>query len=84
MKKVLFAVLLIFIMAVPAMAKTAIEFPATLTQDDFKAFSADLGMALSYHRWQRLRRSVASFPASMPASRRHTSSSTQAPNTSPR
>ena len=48
MKKVIFSVLLLFVISVPAMAKTNIQFPNTLTQDDFKAFSEDLGMALSY------------------------------------
>jgi len=48
MKKYVLAVLLVLVMAVPAMAKTDIQFPATLTQDDFKSFSADMGMAISY------------------------------------
>ncbi len=51
MKKYILAVLLVFIMAVPAMAKTTIVFPGGLnpmTQADFKSFSEDFGMALSY------------------------------------
>lgn len=48
MKKIVLAVLLVFGMAVPAMAKTNIVLPATLTQDDFQSLSADLGMAISY------------------------------------
>ena len=48
MKKFFFIILFVFVMAVPAMAKTDVQLPATLTQDDFKSFSTDLGMALSY------------------------------------
>ena len=47
MKKIVLAVLLVFVMAMPAMAKTSISIN-TLTQDEFKTFSEDLGMALSY------------------------------------
>jgi hypothetical protein len=47
MKKLVFVVLLLFVMAVPAMAKTTINID-TLNQADFKSFSTDLGMALSY------------------------------------
>lgn len=49
MKKIIPAVLLVCIMALPAMAKTTIEFPSALTQDEFKSFSESFGMALSYH-----------------------------------
>ena len=48
MKKVFFTILFVFVMAVPAMAKTDVQLPATLTQDDFKSFSTDFGLALSY------------------------------------
>jgi hypothetical protein len=48
MKKYVLAVLLVLVMAVPAMAKTDITFPSTFTQDQFKSFSADMGMAISY------------------------------------
>ena len=48
MKKVILAVLLVFITAVPVMAETRIEFPSGFDQADFKAFSEDFGMALSY------------------------------------
>ncbi len=47
MKKYILAVLLVFIMAVPAMAKTTINLDL-LNQADFKSFSEDFGMALSY------------------------------------
>jgi hypothetical protein len=48
MKKIIIAVLLILIMAVPALAKTEITLPPTFTQDDFKGLSRDLGLAISY------------------------------------
>ncbi len=48
MKKCVLAVVLVLVMAIPAMAKINIQLPDTLTQDDFKALSTDLGMALSY------------------------------------
>jgi hypothetical protein len=48
MKKVVIAVLLILIMAVPALAKTEITLPSTFLQDDFKGLSRDLGLAISY------------------------------------
>jgi len=47
MKKYVLAVLLVLVMAVPAMAKTTIVID-TLNQADFKSFSEDFGMALSY------------------------------------
>ena len=47
MKKYVLAVLLVFIMAVPAMAKTTINID-NLNQADFKSFSEDFGMAFSY------------------------------------
>jgi len=47
MKKIIFAVLLVFVMAVPAMAATTINID-NLLQADFKSFSEDFGMALSY------------------------------------
>ncbi len=48
MKKVVIAVLLVLVMAVPALAKTDITIPSTFTQDDFKNVSRDLGLAISY------------------------------------
>ncbi len=47
MKKIILAVLLVFIMAIPAMAKTTIDID-NLGQPEFKSFSEDFGMALSY------------------------------------
>jgi hypothetical protein len=47
MKKYVLAVLLVFAMAVPAMAATTINIDQ-LNQADFKSFSEDFGMALSY------------------------------------
>jgi hypothetical protein len=48
MKRIVIAVLLVLFTCAPVMAKTTIELPATLTQEEFKAFSKDFGMALSY------------------------------------
>jgi hypothetical protein len=48
MKKVLIAVLLVLIMAVPALAATGVNLPPTFTQSDFKDLSRDLGLAISY------------------------------------
>jgi hypothetical protein len=48
MKKVVIAVLLILIMAVPALAKTEITLPAGFGQEQFKGLSTDLGLAISY------------------------------------
>ncbi len=48
MKRYVLAVLAMLVMAAPAMAGTSVQFPATLTQDEFKEFSTDFGMALSY------------------------------------
>ena len=48
MKKYCFIVRFLFVVAVRAIAKTGVQLPATCTQDDFKSFSTDLGMALSY------------------------------------
>lgn len=47
MKKVLLSVLLVLTLAVPAMAKTDFNVDV-LNQEDFKSFSRDLGMAISY------------------------------------
>lgn len=47
MKKIILAVLLVFVMAVPAMAETTIDLTGLL-QSQFKSFSEDFGMALSY------------------------------------
>jgi hypothetical protein len=47
MKKYFFAVLFVLIMTVPAMATTNINLDQ-LNQDDFRSFSKDFGMALSY------------------------------------
>jgi len=48
MRKIIITMLLVFIMAVPALAKTDITLPASFTQDDFKNLSRDLGLAISY------------------------------------
>ncbi len=48
MKKIILAALLVFVTAVPAMAATSNLSITTLNQSDFKAFSEDFGMALSY------------------------------------
>ncbi len=48
MKKYALAVLFVLVMALPALATTNIQFPTNFTQEDFKSFSTDLGMALSY------------------------------------
>ena len=48
MRKIIITILLVFIMAVPALAKTDITLPASFTQDDFKNLSRDLGLAISY------------------------------------
>jgi len=47
MKKIILAVLLVFVMVVPAMAATTINIDQ-LSQAAFKSFSEDFGMALSY------------------------------------
>lgn len=50
MKKLIVAVLLVLVMAVPAMAKDIISLPAvTNGQSMFKDISRDLGLALSYY-----------------------------------
>jgi len=46
MKKILFAILMVCIMAAPAAAKVTFVLPST--QDDFKNLSRDLGLAISY------------------------------------
>ena len=48
MKKIFMAVLLLLLMAVPAMAKVTFRLPTDFTQDDFKNLSRDLGLAISY------------------------------------
>jgi hypothetical protein len=48
MKKIIVAVLLLLVMAMPAMAKSNITLPPGFTQDDFKGLSRDLGLAISY------------------------------------
>jgi hypothetical protein len=48
MKKLLFAVLMMCVLAVPAMAKTTIDLTG-LGQSQFKEFSETFGTALSYH-----------------------------------
>jgi hypothetical protein len=48
MKKIVFGVLILVLMAVPAMAKTTFTFPATYGQDNFKTLSTELGLAISY------------------------------------
>lgn len=48
MKKIVLAVLIVLLTAVPAMAKTVIDLTGTLVQSEFKDFSTELGLALSY------------------------------------
>lgn len=48
MKKVFPLVLLSLLLAAPAMAKTTLTLPSGFAQDQFKGFSTDLGLALSY------------------------------------
>ncbi len=48
MRKYVLAVLLVLVMAAPAMAKMSLEQLGVLGQDNFKSFSTDFGMALSY------------------------------------
>jgi hypothetical protein len=48
MKKIIITMLLVCVMAVPALAKTDITLPSGFTQDDFKGLSRDLGLAISY------------------------------------
>jgi hypothetical protein len=48
MKKIFMAVLLLLLMAAPAMAKVTFQLPTNFTQDDFKNLSTDLGLAISY------------------------------------
>jgi len=52
MKKIIIAVLLVLVMAVPAMAKTAFDFNGYSLladpQGQFKKFSTDFGLAISY------------------------------------
>ncbi len=48
MRRIIIALLLVLITAVPAMAKTDITLPPSFTQDDFKGLSRDLGLAISY------------------------------------
>ena len=48
MKKIILAVLSVFVLAAPAMAKTTFNFDNLALQSEFKSFSEDFGMALSY------------------------------------
>ena len=48
MKKLVIVSLLLLLCAMPALAKTDITIPPTFTQDDFKKFSRDMGLAISY------------------------------------
>ena len=48
MKRIMLAVAVLCVIAVPAFAKTNITLPPTFTQDDFKGLSRDLGLAISY------------------------------------
>ncbi len=48
MKKILMTVMLLLLMAAPAMAKVTISFPSTFTEAEFKDFSRDIGIAISY------------------------------------
>ena len=47
MKKIVLAVLIVLVLALPAIAKTDFNVDV-LSQEDFKSFSRDLGMAISY------------------------------------
>jgi hypothetical protein len=48
MKRIILAVMMLFIIAVPAFAKTDITLPSGFNQEDFKGLSRDLGLAISY------------------------------------
>jgi hypothetical protein len=48
MRRIIIAMLLVFVMAVPAMAKTDITLPDNFSQQNFKDLSTDLGLAISY------------------------------------
>lgn len=48
MKRSMLAVLLVLALAVPAFAGTDITLPSTFTQEQFKNFSRDMGLAISY------------------------------------
>jgi len=47
-KKVLFSVLLVFVLAAPAIAKVTFILPTGFTQEDFSNLTRDLGLAISY------------------------------------
>jgi len=48
MKRIVIAALLVFVVALPALAETKIALPPGFAQDDFKGLSRDLGLAISY------------------------------------
>jgi hypothetical protein len=48
MKHIIVAVMMLFVISLPAFAKTDITLPPTFTQDDFKGLSRDVGLAISY------------------------------------
>jgi len=48
MKKITTAVLLVFIMSLPAAAATKLSLPAGFGQEQFKGLSTELGLAISY------------------------------------
>lgn len=48
MKRIALALLIVFLFAVPAMAKTTFNFPTGYGQDQFKSLSTELGLAISY------------------------------------
>lgn len=48
MKRIVLAVAVLCVIAVPAIAKTDITLPPTFTQQDFKDLSRDLGLIISY------------------------------------
>lgn len=48
MKKIFLVLLLLLLMAAPAMANVTFQLPANFTQDDFKNLSRDIGLAISY------------------------------------
>ena len=48
MKKIIFAALLVLLVAAPAMAKVTFTLPNDFTRDDFQSLTRDTGLAISY------------------------------------
>lgn len=48
MKRIMSLVLIMLLTAVPAFGKTVIDLSGTMVQDEFKKFSTEVGLALSY------------------------------------